>query len=76
MSLQRLFQKKAGAESNVYCLVYSVGLGYILSVLAIAWCTYSSSGFFTAVLGMNDQRFLVAYPVGLFYGCFALMIVF
>ncbi|KAK3824848.1 MAG: Yip1-domain-containing protein [Benniella sp.] len=56
--------------------VLNVGLGYILSVLAIAWCTYSSSGFFTAVLGMNDQRFLVAYPVGLFYGCFALMIVF
>ncbi|KAG0042873.1 hypothetical protein BGZ83_012077 [Gryganskiella cystojenkinii] len=52
------------------------GLGYILSVLAIVWCTYSSSGFFTAVLGMNDQRFLVAYPVGLFYGCFALMTVF
>ncbi|KAG0224566.1 hypothetical protein B0O80DRAFT_69664 [Mortierella sp. GBAus27b] len=57
-------------------IVLNVGLGYILSVLAIAWCTYSSSGFFTAVLGMNDQRFLVAYPVGLFYGCFALMIVF
>ncbi|KAF9582945.1 hypothetical protein BGW38_010551 [Lunasporangiospora selenospora] len=52
------------------------GLGYLFSVLAIIWCTYSSSGFFTAVLGMNDQRFLVAYPVGLFYGCFALMIVF
>ncbi|KAF9567881.1 hypothetical protein EC968_003151 [Mortierella alpina] len=51
-------------------------LGYVLSVLAIVWCTYSSSGFFTAVLGMNDQRFLVAYPVGLFYGCFALMTVF
>ncbi|KAG0354262.1 hypothetical protein BC939DRAFT_417431 [Gamsiella multidivaricata] len=56
--------------------VLNGGLGYILSVLAIVWCTYSSSGFFTAVLGMNDQRFLVAYPVGLFYGCFALMTVF
>ncbi|KAG0371529.1 hypothetical protein BGX24_001536 [Mortierella sp. AD032] len=56
--------------------VLNGGLGYILSALAIAWCTYSSSGFFTAVLGMNDQRFLVAYPVGLFYGCFALMTVF
>ncbi|KAF9166212.1 hypothetical protein DFQ27_008690 [Actinomortierella ambigua] len=50
--------------------------GYILSILAIVWCTYSSSGFFTTVLGMNNQRFLVAYPVGLFYGCFALMTVF
>ncbi|KAF9433595.1 hypothetical protein BGZ76_009238 [Entomortierella beljakovae] len=56
--------------------VLNGGLGYVLSALAIVWCTYSSSGFFTAVLGMNDQRFLVAYPVGLFYGCFALMTVF
>ncbi|KAG0026660.1 hypothetical protein BGZ81_006193 [Podila clonocystis] len=56
--------------------VLNGGLGYILSLLAIVWCTYSSSGFFTAVLGMDDQRFLVAYPVGLFYGCFALMTVF
>ncbi|KAF9345455.1 hypothetical protein BGX26_003104 [Mortierella sp. AD094] len=56
--------------------VLNGGLGYILSVLAIVWCTYSSSGFFTVVLDMNDQRFLVAYPVGLFYGCFALMTVF
>ncbi|KAG0300783.1 hypothetical protein BGZ98_008904 [Dissophora globulifera] len=56
--------------------VLNGGLGYLLSALAIIWCTYSSSGFFTAVLGMNDQRFLVAYPVGLFYGCFALMTVF
>ncbi|KAF8965515.1 hypothetical protein BGZ46_000579 [Entomortierella lignicola] len=56
--------------------VLNGGIGYILSLLAIVWCTYSSSGFFTAVLGMNDQRFLVAYPVGLFYGCFALMTVF
>ncbi|KAI1320724.1 hypothetical protein EDD11_010258 [Mortierella claussenii] len=56
--------------------VLNGGLGYILSVLAIIWCTYSSSGFFTAVLGMSDQRFLVAYPVGLFYGCFAMMTVF
>lgn len=25
---------------------------------------------------MSDQRFLVAYPVGLLYGCFALLSVF
>ncbi|KAI0314095.1 Yip1-domain-containing protein [Amylostereum chailletii] len=51
-------------------------LGYFLSSLSIAWCTYAASGIFVAVLQMTHQRFLVAYPVGLFYGCFALLSVF
>lgn len=51
-------------------------IGFILSVISILWCTFSSSGMFTSVLHMNEQRFLVAYPVGLFYACFALMTVF
>ncbi|KAI0058072.1 Yip1-domain-containing protein [Artomyces pyxidatus] len=72
-----------------YCLLPMVGvgafsvlvkmdglLGYILSCLSIAWCTYSASGIFVAVLRMSDQRLLVAYPVGLLYGCFALLSVF
>ncbi|KIK67375.1 hypothetical protein GYMLUDRAFT_55157 [Collybiopsis luxurians FD-317 M1] len=72
-----------------YCLLPMVGVGgisvamtldgsfgYILSLLSIIWCTYSASGIFVAVLRMSDQRLLVAYPVGLLYGCFALMSVF
>ncbi|KAI0035557.1 Yip1-domain-containing protein [Vararia minispora EC-137] len=51
-------------------------LGYILSSLSIAWCTWAASGIFVAVLQMSDQRFLVAYPVGLLYGCFALLSIF
>jgi len=51
-------------------------IGFILSVFSIFWCTYASSGMFVTVLGMSEQRFLVAYPVGLFYACFALMTVF
>jgi protein YIPF5/7 len=51
-------------------------IGFILSVVSILWCTFSSSGMFTSVLHMSEQRFLVAYPVGLFYACFALMTVF
>ncbi|VDB95258.1 unnamed protein product [Peniophora sp. CBMAI 1063] len=51
-------------------------LGYFLSSLSIAWCTWSASGIFVAVLQMSDQRFLVAYPVGLLYGCFALLSIF
>lgn len=44
----------------------------MLSLVSILWCTHAASSIFVAVLRMSDQRFLVAYPVGLLYGCFAL----
>ncbi|KAH9485426.1 Protein YIPF5-like protein [Psilocybe cubensis] len=72
-----------------YCLLPMVGVGaisvtmalddtfgYLLSVLSILWCTYAASGIFVAVLRLSDQRLLVAYPVGLLYGCFALLSIF
>ncbi|KIM40073.1 hypothetical protein M413DRAFT_56248, partial [Hebeloma cylindrosporum] len=72
-----------------YCLLPMVGVGaisvlvaldgkfgYLLSVLSILWCTYAASGIFVAVLRMSDQRLLVAYPIGLLYGCFALLSIF
>ncbi|KAI8094303.1 hypothetical protein BDF21DRAFT_330491 [Thamnidium elegans] len=51
-------------------------IGTALTVISILWCTYSSSGMFSSVLHLNEQRLLVAYPVGLFYACFALMTFF
>ncbi|KAF8906484.1 Yip1-domain-containing protein [Gymnopilus junonius] len=72
-----------------YCLLPMVGVGaisvimaldgtfgYLLSIVSILWCTYAASGIFVAVLRMSDQRLLVAYPVGLLYGCFALLSIF
>jgi len=72
-----------------YCLLPMVGVGaisvimaldgtfgYLLSFVSILWCTYAASGIFVAVLRMSDQRLLVAYPVGLLYGCFALLSIF
>lgn len=72
-----------------YCLLPMVGvgalsvmitldgmLGYLLSTLSVLWCTWSASNIFVAVLRMSEQRLLVAYPVGLLYGCFALLSVF
>ncbi|KAF9566713.1 Yip1-domain-containing protein [Agrocybe pediades] len=72
-----------------YCLLPMVGVGaisvtvaldgtfgYILSVISILWCTYAASGIFVAVLRLSDQRLLVAYPIGLLYGCFALLSIF
>ncbi|ORY35695.1 hypothetical protein BCR39DRAFT_511542 [Naematelia encephala] len=72
-----------------YCLIPMVGLGslgigvgidsaigYVLSILSVIWCTHSASSIFVAVLRMDQQRLLVAYPVGLLYGCFALLSIF
>ncbi|KAJ8607494.1 hypothetical protein MRB53_040266 [Persea americana] len=50
--------------------------GYVLVSLAIAWCTYSSSGMFCSVGRMTDMRGLVAYPLALFYVGFGIMAIF
>jgi len=51
-------------------------VGYGLGISSIFWCTYSSSSIFVTILGMKNQRILVAYPVGLLYACFALITIF
>lgn len=50
--------------------------GYVISLLAICWCTYSSSKMFCAVGRMRSIRGLVAYPLGLFYVGFGIMGIF
>lgn len=51
-------------------------LGLISGGLAVLWCSISSSNMFVSALSMREQRILVAYPVALFYFCFALMTIF
>ncbi|KAI9746710.1 MAG: hypothetical protein M1818_000424 [Claussenomyces sp. TS43310] len=51
-------------------------LGYILTTMAISWCTYSASGMFCAVGRMSGMRGLVAYPLCLFYVGFGIMGIF
>ena len=50
--------------------------GIVLTIAAIAWCTYSASGIFCAVGRMRGMRGLVAYPLALFYAGFGIMSVF
>lgn len=50
--------------------------GYLLSVGAVFWCTYSASGLFVTVMKLHNVRPLIAYPLGLFYSVFALMAIF
>ena len=51
-------------------------LGYIITSLAVAWSTYSSSGMFISVGRMRGMRGLVAYPLALFYVGFGIMGIF
>lgn len=51
-------------------------VGYILSAIAVFWCTYSASGFFVVVLKLYNVRALIAYPLAMFYSVFALMAIF
>ncbi|ODQ66696.1 Yip1-domain-containing protein [Nadsonia fulvescens var. elongata DSM 6958] len=50
--------------------------GYILSLVAILWCTLSASSVFVSVLQLSGMKALVIYPLTLFYGGFALLFVF
>lgn len=51
-------------------------VGYVLSGLAISWCTYSASNMFVVVLRVREMRALLAYPLALFYSVFAIMAIF
>ncbi|KAJ3139069.1 hypothetical protein HK100_012099 [Physocladia obscura] len=62
--------------SSLSILLHLSGfVGLIMSILSIFWCTYSASLMFVTVLSMSEQRLLVAYPVGLLYSAFALLVV-
>lgn len=50
--------------------------GLVLVPTAVLWCANAAALFFVVALGMDDRRWLVAYPVVLFYTCFALITVF
>lgn len=50
--------------------------GSVMAAICIAWATASSSRFFAIAIHMQDQRWLVAYPVGLVYTFFTLITIF
>lgn len=51
-------------------------VGYTLAAAIICWCTVTATRLFELVLGTTQQRFLIAYPVGLVYACFVLITIF
>eukprot|EP00931_Biecheleriopsis_adriatica_P092014 TRINITY_DN6584_c0_g2_i1.p1 TRINITY_DN6584_c0_g2~~TRINITY_DN6584_c0_g2_i1.p1 ORF type:complete len:270 (-),score=46.48 TRINITY_DN6584_c0_g2_i1:60-869(-) len=62
----------------VFGIVVSLrsSFGMIMAALCIGWATATSSRFFATAISMQDQRWLVAYPVGLVYTFFTLITIF
>eukprot|EP00750_Incisomonas_marina_P012429 INCI16781.1.p1 GENE.INCI16781.1~~INCI16781.1.p1 ORF type:complete len:317 (-),score=47.70 INCI16781.1:268-1218(-) len=50
--------------------------GAALVILMICWSTYTSSRFFVAAMNAHKQRFLIGYPVLLFFTTFSLITIF
>jgi len=51
-------------------------IGFFVSILIISWCTSSAVRMFETALQMSQQRWLIAYPIGLLYACFVILTIF
>jgi len=51
-------------------------LGALLAGGTVLWSTATASRFFEVGVDYDNQRWLVAYPIGLIYVCFAILTVF
>lgn len=60
---------------NIFVSLKGV-MGLCLAPVCIFWSTATASRFFAVAITMNNQRWLVAYPVGLVYALFVLITVF
>ena len=50
--------------------------GALFVPLTVFWCSNAAALFFVIILQADDQRWLLLYPVMLFYTCFALITIF
>ena len=67
----------ARLTTSVYvCSLCSGMVGTILALASVAWATHASSRIIARACNMQDQFFLIAYPILLLYACFALITVF
>jgi hypothetical protein len=50
--------------------------GFCLGVFTILWSTTAATRLFEYSLEMQDQKFLIAYPICLFYCVFVMLTIF
>ena len=66
-----------GRSWSVFVGVHLRGyFGLVVGFVAVGWATVTAARFFEKSLNLLHQRWLIAYPVFLFYCCFVLMTVF
>ena len=51
-------------------------VGLFLTIFFVGWSAWISTRFFERLTHMTHQKWLILYPVALFYACFALITVF
>jgi hypothetical protein len=51
-------------------------IGGVLSLAMIIWSTTTATRYFEYGLDMEDKKYLIAYPISLFYFVFMLLTVF
>lgn len=51
-------------------------LGGVLSIAMITWSTVTATRFFEYGLDMENKKYLIAYPISLFYFVFMLLTLF
>mmetsp|Transcript_60272 Transcript_60272/g.99488 ORF Transcript_60272/g.99488 Transcript_60272/m.99488 type:complete len:233 (-) Transcript_60272:41-739(-) len=51
-------------------------IGFVLSTFFVLWSAFIATRFFEKLTDMSHQRYLILYPMALFYACFALITVF
>lgn len=65
-----------GYACNMCVIMFSGLFSFIFAAAIVCWCSSSAANMFVAMLGMSNQKPLVAYPVGLLYAVFALISIF
>jgi hypothetical protein len=51
-------------------------IGRLLGILAVIWCTVASTRLMEQGCDMRNQRYLIAYPIGLIYTAFVMITIF
>lgn len=65
------------AACNIVLSIRTLGyFGFFFASTCVLWSTHTATRFFEKALHMSDQKYLIAYPVGLVYSCFVLITVF
>jgi hypothetical protein len=66
----------AAVKLVVMNLIRLQTFGQILGILTVAWSTVASTRLLELGCGLREQRYLIAYPIGLLYSAFVMITIF